>query len=111
MRSFALCALAAGGAVAAPFAALDKRAPAGLNAAAIAAGKLYFGTAVDNGDLNDQTYKSILANTNDFGQITPANSMKWCVSRMSYVDETRVDDRTGTPSSPTVVNSLSAKVT
>ncbi|MCJ1306974.1 hypothetical protein MMC25_000618 [Agyrium rufum] len=54
-----------------------KGAVAQLNTAAKAAGKLYFGTAVDNGDLSDATYVTTEANTGDFGQITPTNTMKW----------------------------------
>ncbi|OCH86749.1 endo-1,4-beta-xylanase [Obba rivulosa] len=49
----------------------------GLNAVAKAAGKLYFGTATDNPELNDTAYTTILDNNRQFGQITPANSMKW----------------------------------
>lgn len=49
----------------------------GLNALAKAAGKLYFGTATDNGELSDTAYTAILDNNKEFGQITPANSMKW----------------------------------
>ena len=49
----------------------------GLNALAKAAGKLYFGTATDNGELSDTAYTAILDNNEEFGQITPANSMKW----------------------------------
>ncbi|KAI0044987.1 glycoside hydrolase family 10 protein [Auriscalpium vulgare] len=55
---------------------LAPMASAQLNTAAKAAGKVYFGTAVDNGDLSDSTYKTILAG-GDFGQVTAANSMKW----------------------------------
>jgi len=50
---------------------------AGLNKAAKTAGKLYFGTATDNSELTDIPYVTILNNTNEFGQHTPANSMKW----------------------------------
>ncbi|EMD31601.1 glycoside hydrolase family 10 protein [Gelatoporia subvermispora B] len=49
----------------------------GLNAAAKVAGKLYFGSATDNSELTDNAYVTILDNKNEFGQITPANSMKW----------------------------------
>ncbi|KAH9830740.1 endo-1,4-B-xylanase [Rhodofomes roseus] len=51
----------------------------GLNALARAAGKLYFGTATDNTtpEFTDPTYLSILENYNQFGQLTPANAMKW----------------------------------
>ncbi|PLB34933.1 putative endo-1,4-beta-xylanase [Aspergillus candidus] len=50
---------------------------AGLHEAAVAKGKLYFGTATDNGELSDSPYFKQLGNTADFGQITPSNSMKW----------------------------------
>ncbi|KAF2644309.1 hypothetical protein P280DRAFT_445893 [Massarina eburnea CBS 473.64] len=56
---------------------LEHRADDGLNTRAIAAGKQYFGSATDNGELSDVTYKAILDNTAEFGQITPGNSMKW----------------------------------
>ncbi|KAK3115096.1 hypothetical protein LTR53_005912 [Teratosphaeriaceae sp. CCFEE 6253] len=75
-RTFALLALAAGSAVAAPFNAVKARqAVSGLNSAIIAAGKLYFGTATENP--SDAGYQKQLTNTADFGQLTPANSMKW----------------------------------
>ncbi|KAF8126888.1 glycoside hydrolase family 10 protein [Boletus edulis] len=45
--------------------------------AAEAAAKLYFGTATDNPELTDTSYVTILKNTAMFGQLTPANSMKW----------------------------------
>lgn len=47
----------------------------GLNTAAKAAGKLYYGTA---SDLPSNTaYIADLSNAADFGQLTPANQMKW----------------------------------
>ena len=49
----------------------------GLNALAQAAGKKYFGTATDNSELTDTAYTAILDNNMEFGQLTPANSMKW----------------------------------
>ncbi|KAI1796951.1 endo-1,4-B-xylanase A [Ganoderma leucocontextum] len=49
----------------------------GLNAIAQGAGKKYFGTATDNSELSDTAYTAILDNKAEFGQITPANSMKW----------------------------------
>lgn len=52
------------------------RAADGLNTRAVAAGKLYFGSATDNGELSDAAYVAELSNTADFGQITPGNSMK-----------------------------------
>ncbi|PCH43497.1 glycoside hydrolase family 10 protein [Wolfiporia cocos MD-104 SS10] len=49
----------------------------GLNYLAQNAGKLYFGTATDNSELNDTAYTSYMENNLHFGQITPENSMKW----------------------------------
>ncbi|OCH87108.1 endo-1,4-beta-xylanase A precursor [Obba rivulosa] len=49
----------------------------GLNAKAKSAGKLYFGSATDNSELTDTAYVAILDNNSEFGQLTPANSMKW----------------------------------
>lgn len=48
-----------------------------LNIAAKTAGKLYFGTATDNPELNDTAYFTLLNNTAMFGQLTPGNSLKW----------------------------------
>lgn len=55
------------------------KAPSGpqLNFVAKSHGKLYFGTATDNPELNDTAYTAILDDNRMFGQITPANSMKW----------------------------------
>nr|BBC47920.1 xylanase [Penicillium sp.] len=50
---------------------------AGLDTAAVALGKKYFGTATDNPELTDTAYVAQLNNTQDFGQITPGNSQKW----------------------------------
>lgn len=52
------------------------RAADGLNTRAVAAGKQYFGSATDNGELSDSAYVAGLSNTADFGQITPGNAMK-----------------------------------
>ncbi len=52
-----------------------------LNSAALAAGKLYFGTATDNPELTDAPYVAILQQRSMFGQITAANSMKWACSK------------------------------
>ncbi|GAP88866.2 putative glycosyl hydrolase family 10 [Rosellinia necatrix] len=52
-------------------------ASAQLNKLAKAAGKLYFGSATDNGELSDAAYLAILKNTDEFGQITPGNAQKW----------------------------------
>ncbi|KAF2710340.1 carbohydrate-binding module family 1 protein [Pleomassaria siparia CBS 279.74] len=66
--------LAATGVVCSPF---KRRAADGLNTRAVAAGKEYFGSATDNGELTDTAYVTGLSNTADFGQITPGNAMKW----------------------------------
>ncbi|KAI0128686.1 glycoside hydrolase superfamily [Xylariales sp. AK1849] len=50
---------------------------ANLNELAVAAGKKYFGTATDNGELTDANYTAILNDTTEFGQITPGNGQKW----------------------------------
>ena len=39
--------------------------------------KLYFGTATNNDELNDTAYRALIDDNKMFGQITPANSMKW----------------------------------
>jgi endo-1,4-beta-xylanase len=52
-----------------------------LNNLAKAAGKLYFGTATDNMELNVTEYVKILSNTSEFGQLVPSNGMK---VRLSY---------------------------
>jgi endo-1,4-beta-xylanase len=44
-------------------------ASAQLNKLAKAAGKLYFGSATDNGELSDTSYINILKDTDEFGQI------------------------------------------
>ncbi|TBU27857.1 endo-beta-1,4-glucanase [Dichomitus squalens] len=53
------------------------RSTLGLNDAAKAAKKLYFGTATNADQWNDTTYYDILKDDAEFGQITPANVMKW----------------------------------
>ena len=49
---------------------------AGLHSAAVARGLMYLGTATDDPDLQDSAYMKQLNNTDDFGQITPGNSLK-----------------------------------
>jgi endo-1,4-beta-xylanase len=71
-----LSSLVAGNAFAKPF-STRRQAQGGLNTAAKAYGKLYFGSATDNGELTDIEYTAILSDSNEFGQITPGNSMKW----------------------------------
>ncbi|KAH9917921.1 endo-beta-1,4-glucanase [Epithele typhae] len=75
------CALSAVAAPSAPTAAAalptSTAKVSGLHALAKQAGKLYFGTATDNGELTNQPYVAVLNNGQMFGQITAANSMKW----------------------------------
>ncbi|KAK8063857.1 hypothetical protein PG996_008509 [Apiospora saccharicola] len=52
-------------------------ASAQLNQLAQAAGKKYFGSAVDNSELSDQQLLKYLTNKSEFGQITPGNGQKW----------------------------------
>lgn len=49
---------------------------AGLHSAAVAKGLDYLGTATDNPELTDSAYMKQLNNTDDFGQLTPGNSLK-----------------------------------
>lgn len=50
----------------------------GLNDAAKARGKLYFGTATESSKfLKDAAYYNQLNNTHDFGQLVAEGSMKW----------------------------------
>lgn len=55
-----------------------------LNSLAQKAGKVYFGTATDNpeltGNATNAEYVSILSDRFEFGQITPANTMKVSLS-------------------------------
>lgn len=55
---------------------LNRTNASGLNTAAVAKGKLYFGSATDNSELTDTAYLAQLSNTDDFGQITPGNAQK-----------------------------------
>ncbi|TLD11807.1 hypothetical protein PspLS_11668 [Pyricularia sp. CBS 133598] len=48
-----------------------------LHQLAKAAGKLYFGTAVDNPEILDPQYRPVVGNAADFGQITVGNTQKW----------------------------------
>ena len=57
----------------------------GLNSLAKAAGKKYFGSATDNSELTDTAYVAILDDTKEFGQITPANSMKWVSCELNAI--------------------------
>ncbi|KAL8281731.1 hypothetical protein RB597_009439 [Gaeumannomyces tritici] len=73
---FSLRAVLAGLLVAGP--GLVGAVPNGrLHELARAAGKLYFGTAVDNPEINNSGYRPILGNKADFGFITAGNTQKW----------------------------------
>ncbi|KAK4249853.1 glycoside hydrolase [Corynascus novoguineensis] len=52
----------------------------GLHSLMVAAGKLYFGTAMETNNLDDAAYQVIASNKNEFGMITPENSQKWEVT-------------------------------
>ncbi|RFU25810.1 hypothetical protein B7463_g10530, partial [Scytalidium lignicola] len=52
-------------------------ASAQLNHFAKSAGKKYFGTATDNSELDNPDYYKLVHNRREFGQLTPANGMKW----------------------------------
>ncbi|GKT51957.1 endo-1,4-beta-xylanase 1 [Colletotrichum spaethianum] len=62
----------------------DHSSAAGLHELAVKAGKKYFGTATDNGELSDSAYTSITKDANLFGQMTPGNGQKW-----DYVEATQ----------------------
>ncbi|KAI6353918.1 hypothetical protein MCOR25_008831 [Pyricularia grisea] len=48
-----------------------------LHLLAKAAGKLYFGTAIDNPEILDHSYRAVVSDASDFGQITVGNTQKW----------------------------------
>ncbi|KUJ16103.1 glycoside hydrolase [Mollisia scopiformis] len=48
-----------------------------LHGAAKTAGLLYFGTETESVSFGDAAYQAALKGNDDFGQITPGNSMKW----------------------------------
>jgi len=58
-------------------AAVMPLASANLHSLMVKAGKLYFGTATDNGELNNTEYVKILRDRREFGQLTPSNGQKW----------------------------------
>jgi len=49
----------------------------GLHSLFVAAGKLYFGTAIETNNFNDSAYLAIANNKNEFGMYVPENSQKW----------------------------------
>lgn len=56
---------------------LASGASAQLHELAVAAGKKYFGSAIDNPELADTAYADILKDPKMFGQTTPGNGQKW----------------------------------
>ena len=63
---------------------------AGLHSAAVAKGLDYLGTATDNPELTDSAYMKQLNNTDDFGQLTPGNSLKVWLSFICDFDYSRL---------------------
>jgi len=49
----------------------------GLHSLFVAAGKLYWGTAIETNNFNDSAYLAIANNRNEFGMYVPENSQKW----------------------------------
>ncbi|KAK7444076.1 hypothetical protein VKT23_015474 [Stygiomarasmius scandens] len=62
-----------------PFILLVTAQSTDLNDAAVAAGKLYFGTETDAGtaEMSDSAFLELATNSAMFGQITAGNSFKW----------------------------------
>jgi endo-1,4-beta-xylanase len=73
--SLAVASLAAFGIASASPIVEKRQAASGINAALIAKGKQYFGTSLTI--RNDQSETNIIKNKNEFGSVTPENSMKW----------------------------------
>ncbi|KAK4040190.1 glycoside hydrolase [Parachaetomium inaequale] len=61
-------------------AAAQNQTSQGLHSLMVAAGKLYFGTAMETNNFNDAAYQAISTNKNEFGMFTPENSQKWEVT-------------------------------
>jgi endo-1,4-beta-xylanase len=53
----------------------------GLHSLMVAVGKLYFGTAMETNNFQDDEYQAISNNRNEFGMFTPENSQKWEVTQ------------------------------
>ncbi|KAK3297172.1 glycoside hydrolase family 10 protein [Chaetomium fimeti] len=58
----------------------------GLHSLMVAAGKLYFGTAMETNNFDDAAYQAIATNKNEFGMFTPENSQKWEVTEPTQND-------------------------
>jgi endo-1,4-beta-xylanase len=56
---------------------MERQSANSLNTAMKAKGKLYWGTATDQGRLTSGSNAQVIQT--DFGQVTPENSMKWLV--------------------------------
>lgn len=68
-------------------AALAALASANLHSLMTKTGKLYFGTATDNGELNNTEYVKILRDRREFGQLTPSNGQKVCLPQGNGAEE------------------------
>lgn len=60
--------------------AVSPRRDHGLDSLIRARGKGYFGTATDPQYFNETEYIDIISNRQEWGQITPENSLKVCCS-------------------------------
>jgi len=56
----------------------------GLNGPVRKSGLLYFGTAIDNPNLNNSNYMSIATDSHMFGQVTPVNGQKVRTFHLHY---------------------------
>ena len=63
--------------------AIFARAASTLNAGMVARGKQYFGACADSYTLKVSANADILKN--DFGQVTPENSMKWTAIERKFL--------------------------
>lgn len=60
-------------------------ASAQLHELAVKAGKMYFGTATDVGELNNTEYVKILRDKREWGQLVGSNGQKVCSQPESWI--------------------------
>lgn len=75
MKSVLLLLLAPLAALAAPAELLERQATSSIDSLIKAKGKLYYGTCADQRSLQNTQNANVIKE--DFGQLTPENSMKW----------------------------------